>query len=313
MAGAQLSLRAACRSQAQPDARPAPARRLNPLVSGLGAALAWGIADYTGGLASRRIPAIWTSLGMQAVGALALSAVLVALGRWPVFTMGSVIWGAALAVLGATALLFLYRGLALGPIAVVSPISAGYAAITVIMLVLFVGERITALEAVAIAVTICGVMLASTDLRQVRALGGRPLPGVPSGIVAMIGFGAWGALIAIASRSHDQLSLIVAGRIAGTIFIALVAIASRSAVPADRRLGTLGMVALVGLVDTLANVLFVFGLVEGQAAIVATISALYPVVPALLAIVFLGERLAPNQYAGVVVLLGGLAGLGLQR
>ena len=83
--------------------------------------------------------------------------------------------------------------------------------------------------------------------------------------------------------------------------------------PVDRRPSTLGLVAVVGLLDTVANVLFVAGLASGEATIVATASGLYPILPALLAIVFLGERLAPNQYAGVAVLIAGLVGLGLQR
>ena len=41
-------------------------------------------------------------------------------------------------------------------------------------------------------------------------------------------------------------------------------------------------------------------------------SGAYPLIPALLAIAVLRERLAPNQYVGVVVLVAGLVALGLQ-
>ena len=249
---------------------------------------------------------------MQASGAVLFGGALALLGRWPALDGGVVAWGAGLAVIGAGALLFLYRGLALGPIAVVSPISAGYSAITVLLVVIFLGERVTVGEGVAIAVTFAGIALASTDLRQVVALRGRPLPGVPSALVAMVGFGAWGALMTAASRSQDELALILVGRSAGFLFMTLIALALRSAPPGDRRSGTLAMVILAGAVDTIANVLFVFGVASGEAAIVATASGLYPLVPAVLAFVYLGERLAPNQYAGVAVLLAGLAGLGLQ-
>ena len=250
---------------------------------------------------------------MQASGAVLFAVALVMLGRWPALDGPVVAWGAGLAMLGAGALLFLYRGLALGPIAVVSPISAGYSAITVILVVVFLGERVTAGEAVAIAVTFAGIALASTDLRQVVALRGRPLPGVPSALVAMVGFGAWGALMTAASRERDELALILVGRAAGFVFMAILALAMRSAPPGDRRAATLALILVTGAVDTIANVLFVFGVASGEAAIVATASGMYPLVPAVLAIVFLGERLAPNQYAGVAVLLAGLAGLGLQR
>ena len=250
---------------------------------------------------------------MQASGAVLFAGALLLLGRWPSLDGAVVAWGSALAMVGAGALLFLYRGLALGPIAVVSPISAGYSAITVILVVVFLGERVSVGEAVAIAVTFAGIALASTDLRQVVRLRGRPLPGVPSALVAMVGFGAWGALMTAASRSQDELALILVGRGAGFLFMTLLAVALRSGIPSDRRRGTLLMVLMIGAVDTIANVLFVFGVASGAAAIVATASGMYPVVPAVLAIVFLGERLAPNQYAGVVVLIAGLVALGAQR
>lgn len=250
---------------------------------------------------------------MQLVGTLAFALALLVLGRWPPLEPGILPWGIGLAGLGAASLLMLYRGLALGPMAVVSPIVAGYTAVTVLLLVVFLGERVTPGQAIAIGVTFAGVLLASTDLRHVRALVGRPLPGVPSAVVAMVGFGAWGALMALALRSQDQLALILVGRVAGFAIMLLVALALRSGPPADRSVRTLALVATVGVFDTAANVLFVVGLASGEATIVATASGLYPVLPALLAIVFLGERLAPNQYGGVAVLLAGLAGLGLQR
>lgn len=262
---------------------------------------------------SRRIPALWTSIGMQAVGTVAFVIAILATGRWPRLEPSVLPWGIALAALGAASLLMLYRGLALGPIAVVSPIVAGYTAVTVGLLVVVLGERLTTGEAAAVAATFSGVLIASTDLRSVRALIGRPLPGVPSAFVAMIGFGCWGALMAAAVRAEDQTALILVGRLAGFSIMVLVALMLRSGVPPDRRPSTLGLVAIVGLLDTAANVLFVAGLASGEATIVATASGLYPILPALLAIVFLGERLAPNQYGGVVVLIAGLVGLGLQR
>lgn len=250
---------------------------------------------------------------MQAVGTVAFTVAILVTGRWPPLEPGVLPWGIGLAAVGAGSLLMLYRGLALGPIAVVSPIVAGYTAVTVALLVVVLGERVTAGEAIAIATTFVGVLIASTDLRSVRAIIGKPLPGVPSAFVAMIGFGCWGALMAAAVRDQDQLALILVGRVAGFCIMVLVALALRSSVPVDRRPSTLGLVAVVGLLDTVANVLFVAGLASGEATIVATASGLYPILPALLAIVFLGERLAPNQYAGVAVLIAGLVGLGLQR
>lgn len=247
---------------------------------------------------------------MQAIGTALYIVALLALDRWPALEPGVLPWGAGLAVLGAGSLFLLYKSLALGPMAVVSPVVAAYSAVTVILVVVFLGEQLTVGQAIAIGVVFAGVILASTDLRAVLATLGKPLPGVRIGFVAMLGFGVWSALMAAATREHDGLSLILVGRISGLLVMLAAALVLRSALPTDRRPPTLALLVVVGAFDTIANVFFVVGVESGNAAIVATASGLYPVLPALLAIAFLRERLAPNQYLGIAVLVAGLVGLG---
>jgi uncharacterized membrane protein len=91
--------------------------------------------------------------------------------------------------------------------------------------------------------------------------------------------------------------------------VAILAVLRRG-LPGRVGMATLGIVVGSGLFDTLANVFYVDGVQGGYASIVATGSGVYPIIPALLAITVLGERLAPNQYVGVLVLLAGLVGLG---
>lgn len=248
---------------------------------------------------------------MQCIGAAGFAVLLLALGRWPVITVPLLLWGLLLAAVGAGSLMLLYRGLALGPMAVVSPIGGAYAAVTVILAVLFLGERLTPLQTGAVGVAFAGVLLTSTDLRVLAATLGRPSPGVRTGIVAMLGFGLWGLFLALAVRSFDGLALVLVSRFAGAALLLGAVVVRRATPPADRRPATLGLVLTVGLFDTIANVSYVLGFEAGFASIVATAGALYPVVTAALAIVLLRERLAPNQYAGVGVLLLGLVALGV--
>ncbi len=263
-------------------------------------------------MSARRIGALWTSLGMQAVGAVTLAATLVALGRWPVVSAAVLPWAVALAVTGALPLYLLYRALALGPIAVVSPIVASYAALTVVLVVIFLGERLTVDQVVAIGITFVGVVLSTTDLRRFLGSIGRPLPGVRIGILATLGFAVWGALLAAGTREHDGLTLILLWRSIAVVMLATVAAVARRGLALPLRPSTAVLVVGVGVFDTLGNVAFVLGVNGGQAAITATGSGLYPLIPALLGIGLLRERLAPNQYAGIAVTVLGLVVLGLR-
>ena len=118
---------------------------------------------------------------MQAIGLLSLASVLWLLGRWPVFEAGMVPFAVALGALGVVSVAALYRGLAIGPVAVVAPVVASYVVITVILVVIFLGERLTIAQILAASVVFVGVVLTSTDARELRVTLGRPAPGVRIG------------------------------------------------------------------------------------------------------------------------------------
>lgn len=263
-------------------------------------------------MSTRRIGVLLTSLGMQAIGLGAYAVVLFAIGRWPPFGWEIVPYAIALAVVGVTSLAALYKAFALGPIAVVSPVVASYAAITVVLVVIFLGERLNAGQIAAIGLTFAGVVTASTDVRELRRTLGRPSPGVRIGLLATLGFGVWGALFAAAARATDGLAIIVALRVCSVLLLGTFAVARRASVAPLAPARALALVATVGILDTGANVLLALGIQSGYASFVMTGSGAYPLIPAILAISVLRERLAPNQYIGVAVLIAGLVALGLQ-
>jgi drug/metabolite transporter (DMT)-like permease len=65
-------------------------------------------------------------------------------------------------------------------------------------------------------------------------------------------------------------------------------------------------VALVGLADTSANLLFALAATSGNLAVVGVLGSLYPVATVVLARWLLRERLSAGQNAGVVLALTGV-------
>lgn len=249
---------------------------------------------------------------MQTIGTVALAAALAAFGLWPAITPAVVPWAVGLAAIGTASLYLLYRGLALGPIAVVSPIVASYSALAVVLVVVVLGDRLTVDQVVAIGAVFAGVLLSTADVRRIADSVRRPLPGVPISILATIGFGCWGALFTAAARQHDGLALVLLGRASSIVMLAAVVLAARHARPSIFGTTTALLVVAVGVFDTLANVSFMLGVRTEHAAIAVTGSGLYPLLPAILGIVRHGERLAPNQYLGIFVVIAGLVVLGLR-
>lgn len=291
---------------------PCDKKGIEALLYGVGAAVAFGFGDYAAAMATRRVGVARTSIGMQSISLVGYAIVLALLGRWPVLTPELVGYGAILGLIGVTSAAALYRALAVGPIAVVSPVVASYAALTVLLIVVFLGERLTAGQGAAIAVTFVGVVVASTDFGEVRRTLGRPSEGVRFGLLATVGFAVWGWLYAAAVRATDGLGMILVLRAFSVLLLVGFVIARRTSLAPLRDRRVLALIVVVGVLDTTANVLLSIGIASGFASFVMTGSGAYPLIPALLAILVLRERLAPNQYVGVAVLVAGLVALGLQ-
>jgi len=270
----------------------------------------WGFADYAAALSARRVGAVRTAFGMQATGLVSFAIALFAFGGWPALEPGEVPYALALGVLGVVSITALYRALALGPVAVVAPVVASYVAVTVLLVVVFLGERLTGPQLAAATLTFVGVVLTSTDGRRLRATLGRPVPGVRIGLIATVGFGLWGAVFAAATRAYPWPAMILLLRMTSVVVVGVFVLARGFDLRAFRDRRALALATAVGVLDTFANALFALGIGSGYASITATGSGAYPIIPAVLGVVALGERPAPTQYLGIVVLVCGLAALG---
>src|SRR5205814_10260770 len=202
---------------------------------------------------------------MQSTGLISFAAVMWAAGRWPVFEAGMLPYALALGFTGVIAVAALYRGLARGPVAVVAPVVASYVVITVILVVIVLGERLTTAQIVAASLVFVGVVLTSTDARELRVTLGRPVPGVRIGLVSTLGFGLWSAVFAIATRQYDWIPMILLLRATSFVFVGSYISARRIDLRVFRARVALVLGTIVGVLDTLANVFFALGIESGYA------------------------------------------------
>ncbi|MCA1597467.1 MAG: DMT family transporter [Chloroflexi bacterium] len=128
------------------------------LLLGIGSSLCWGTADFFGGLQSRRIPSLAVALWSQLAGGVVLLAVLAAGHTTP--TPPTIAWGVFGGLFGGAALALFYRGLAVGTMSIVAPVSA-CGAIVPVLLTLATGHIPRVLALVGIIVAIGGVILVS--------------------------------------------------------------------------------------------------------------------------------------------------------
>jgi drug/metabolite transporter (DMT)-like permease len=121
------------------------------------------------------------------------------------------------------------------------------------------------------------------------------------------GAAATGAAAAAGTAgSHGSPLWVIAGaRMSSLAILSMIALVSRRSAlrwPGRR----IGAVALVGIGDTGANLLFAYAATTGNLAVVGVLGSLYPVATVALARWLLGERLSGGQNAGVILALTGI-------
>ena len=268
---------------------------MSPLLA-LGASLAYGVADFAGTLATRRSSALTVAISVQAVGFLLLAPLAPLLPGEP--TLEALLLGAAAGVMGTGGLVIYLRGMAVGPIGVVSPLAAVTgAAVPVLWGAWLVGERLGTLQVGGVVLALASVVAVAwvpgTSLRSAH------LAPVLQALVGGVLFGAFFIVLARTPASSGLWPLVGARIATGAVAYPLLRMLSRPA-----PLGTARPhVLLSGVSDTTANILFVLAARGGLLSITALLSSLYPVVALLLARQVLRERLGRLQTAGVAAAL----------
>ncbi len=265
-------------------------------------AVSWGTGDFFGGLASRRAHVLTVLVVSQAVGLVGVATWAIVRGDAPP-GLADILPAVGAGAAGAAGLAALYRGMAIGAMGIVAPISAVSPAVP-LGVDLLRGDAPAALQWAGIATALAGVVLLAREPSGAR--GGRAglAAGVSLALVAALGFGLFIVGIDGASDGGATWAVVVARASSSVVALCALLVASVPLRPPTRLLPA---IVAVGLFDTTANVLVALATTYGSAGIVAVLSALYPLTTILLARAFLSERLDRTRRMGGALALAGAA------
>lgn len=307
------------------------------VLVGVVAALTYGSADFLGGIASKRIsPIRVTAIGAASGLVILFAAMPLIGGRW---SWEAMLYGGISGVTGAIAITLLYACLAIGPMSILSPLTALVSAFVPLMAGVIRGERLPVLGYVAIGIALVAVVLVGFVKEE-----GAVRPSLKALLMA-IGSGAMiGAFLILIDLTPDDSGLVplIANRaVNGVIMFAVVGVLaliglrraadprrsssashttlrrSSSASRSETRIETpapAGMLSpgwragfwvavACGMIDATANALLLFGLRIGELTVMSVLTALYPAGTIILAAIVLRERIAPVQVVGLVLAL----------
>jgi drug/metabolite transporter (DMT)-like permease len=254
-------------------------------------AAAYGLSDFVGGLLSKRA-SVWAVAAVSQFTAAILSFGLVAVESvGPASDM--LRWGVLAGLGSAAGTVFIYRGLAVGRMAVVAPLSAITAAAVPVLTGLLGGEYPGALPIAGIIIALPSIWLVSGGGSGLHDAGRAD---VVNGLVAGGGFGLQFAALGQVPEDAGLFPLAMSQALS-VVFIVGCAAALRERWLPHNRFGGFGVVA--GLLSGIATVCFQFAAQQGLLAIAGVLTALYPAVTVLLAGTILRERIDTAQAAGL--------------
>ena len=265
--------------------------------------LLWGSADYHAGKMSKKLPTM-VVLGINQAFGLLFGIFLVIVSReWlaPTFASdGYLINGALAGLSGYAGLLCLYAGLSTGRMGVVSPISSLSVLIPLFFAFFIEGDRLSTPVTMGVVAALIGAFLASgPELSQ-----GLPIRPVLLALGAALGFGS---ALTVMSIGSQESSLLTMTTMRATTFFVSAAYFIRL-----RGFGGVGkrdipLLIGIGVSDFLANLLLGVATTKGLVSIAMVLGSLYPIATAVLAFLFLHERLHKAQYLGIALAVGGVA------
>jgi drug/metabolite transporter (DMT)-like permease len=268
------------------------------VVFALLSALSYGVSDFVGGRASRRVPAVAVAFGAELV----LLAVCLAVVPWVESggpSAAALWWGIAGGVFGSLGVLGLYAVLARGNMTVVAPLTGIVSAVVPVVVALAIGERPGGLAAAGIAVAVVSVAL----IGGLLGAAGQPVTARTILLAILVG-SMFGMLFVAYSRTGDDSGLwpLLTARVGGTPLLLgafLVARRSGSVSLTTRDVAVPALV--VGVLIGLANAAYLAATREGLLSVVAVVVALYPAATVALASIVDHERASRSQLMGMAL------------
>lgn len=268
------------------------------MLLALGSSLAWGVGDFLGGWKSRTMPLVLVLLFAQTLSVLLLGITTLIRAEGPPdggFVLAAVLSGVAELVGVAT----LYRGLAVGRMSLVAPISAAAPAVP-LLAGLVLGEVPGPLQTGGLVLIVIGITLAARAAESVGRVG----PSIVYGVASAVGFGAYFVAMDVASEGDLLWALLIA-RLTAVAIITAACLALRPGPRPGRK--DLPVLVAIGLLTTAGDALYAAATTFGLLGIVAVLAALHSVVTIAMARIVIRERIAAWQHVGIAGCLSGVA------
>ncbi len=271
------------------------------VVLALLAAAVYGAGDFVGGLATRKVSVLFV-VGLGQLAGLMILVLLAPLLPAEDVRRADLWWGAASGLSTAVGITLLYQALATGRMSVAAPVTAVSALSLPVLFAYASGEWPGWLPTAGIALAVIAVALISREEDRAGIAAGTARRAMLLSVTAGMGIGVFYITMKHTQAGSGLWPLVAARAVSAALFaMPVLALAGRWRGTVRPPAQLWAWAALSGVLDSLANALYLLSSRATALAVAATLTSLYPASTVLLARFVLKERLRPVQLIGLAL------------
>ena len=270
------------------------------IVLGVLCALSWGLPEVQLARAARNLGIVPTVIGSIVVGLLVTSPILFFAGGLPHITAKGAVLIVGMGILSLAGYLVAFSAFQKGKLTIVAPTIACEGAVAAVFAILL-GESIDTRVLLLLPFAVIGVVLAAMGTSEE----GQSSGALRAAFAALI----WGGILTMAAPVADEV-----GVIWGFVLVRVVALLL--ALPIGLKMGVTANarfdwknVAIWGIGDSVASLLFVAAADRGPVAVAGVLAAQFATVGVIVGMVVLKERLRARQWVGIVTVIAAVTAI----
>jgi drug/metabolite transporter (DMT)-like permease len=282
------------------------------ILLGIGGMFGWGIYDFLGGVYARRLGSFRSLFWSQLAGLASIFLLAVVLNSSFYVPVQVILLSPIAAMLYSAGYLFFFKGFEIGNVSIIAATMNLWAVFTMLFAFLFMGQRLSALQTLGVAMIILGATLASLNWKEMDNQAFRLSAGVKETIFGALCFGVfWNVSEIISEQVGWLLTTLLVKLGIGFFLFGFALLARRKIGLAMSAAKTKWIILSMGVIEVSAVGLVNYGLTIGDAILITPIASALSIVTITLAIIFLKEKLTRTQGFGIVTAVAGIIVTGL--
>jgi len=274
---------------------------------GIAGMLGWGLYDFLGGVFAKQIGSFKSLFWSQLAGLVSVG--LLAFVFAPIFNISglAILLIAIAAILYSAGYLFFFKGLEIGNVSIVAVAMNLWAVFTMLFAFLFMGQRLSGIQTLGVALILAGVALASLNWNDIKNQRFQISVGVKETVAGAFFFGIFWNVSEIVSEEIGWFFTTLFVKLGIILFLLIFSFFTKRAIGlASVPAKTKSMLLAMGIIEAGAVAAVNYGLTIGDAILITPIASALSIVTIGLAIIFLKDKITKLQTLGIITAILGI-------